>query len=298
MSRYTFDSGKFVIEQFHEGKPFASFLPGLAGLKGIPMWTFYVNRGQGISSFGVRDKNSPIMEFSPANISYKNVTSTGFRTFIKLKGTAEIYEPFQSARPDPAGKRIMTILPNGLTIEESHAGHGLKTTVHYFNLPGDDYAALVRQVEIQNIGGVELALELLDGLPEVLPFGVANGGYKEMGNLLRSWMDVFNLEHGIPFYKLRSGTNDDAEIGKIESGHFYLSSTAEGELLRPLVDYEVIFGGNTSLTYPDRFAALPLAELLAQAQYPVNKVPWLQRHSPDTGPGCFAEAEHHHRACE
>ncbi|MFC6653698.1 hypothetical protein [Paenibacillus rhizoplanae] len=86
MSNYYFDSGKFVIEQFHEGKPFASFLPGLAGLKGIPMWTFYVNRGQGISSFGVRDKNSPIMEFSPANISYKNVTSTGFRTFIKLKG--------------------------------------------------------------------------------------------------------------------------------------------------------------------------------------------------------------------
>ncbi|WP_405106510.1 cellobiose phosphorylase [Paenibacillus sp. FSL K6-1217] len=273
MSRYTFDSGTFVIEQFHEGKPFASFLPGLAGLKGIPMWTFYVNRGQGISSFGVRDKNSPIMEFSPANISYKNVTSTGFRTFIKLKGNAEIYEPFQSARPGPAAQRIMTILPNGLTIEESHAGHGLKTTVHYFNLPGDNYAALVRQVEIQNIGGTELTLELLDGLPEVLPFGVANSNYKEMGNLLRSWMDVFNLENGIPFYKLRSGTNDDAEIGKIESGHFYLSSTAEGELLRPLVDYEVIFGGNTSLAYPDRFAALPLAELLAQAQYPVNKVP-------------------------
>ncbi|QUL55439.1 cellobiose phosphorylase [Paenibacillus tritici] len=273
MSNYYFDSGKFVIEQFHEGKPFASFLPGLAGLKGIPMWTFYVNRGQGISSFGVRDKNSPIMEFSPANISYKNVSSTGFRTFIKLKGSTEIYEPFQSARPDPAAKRIMTILPNGLTIEESHAGHGLKTTVHYYNLPGDDYAALVRQVEIENTGSTELALELLDGLPEVLPFGVENSNYKEMGNLLRSWMDVFNLENGIPFYKLRSSTNDDAEMSSIESGHFYLSSTAEGEQLYPIVDYEVIFGGNTSLTYPDRFAALPLAELLAQEQYPVNKVP-------------------------
>ncbi|KAI7263879.1 hypothetical protein KC345_g9007 [Hortaea werneckii] len=273
MSNYYFDSGKFVMEQFHEGKPFASFLPGLAGLKGIPMWTFYVNRGQGISSFGVRDKNSPIMEFSPANISYKNVASTGFRTFIKLKGAEEIYEPFQSARPDPAAKRIMTILPNGLTIEESHAGHGLKMTVHYFNLPGDDYAALVRRVEIENISGAELELELLDGLPEILPFGVANGGYKEMGNLLRSWMDVYNLENGIPFYKLRSSTNDDAEVSEIKSGHFYLSSTAEGEQLSPLVDYEVIFGGNTSLAYPDRFAALPLAELLAQAQYPANKVP-------------------------
>lgn len=273
MSNYYFDSGKFVIEQFHEGKPFASFLPGLAGLKGVPMWTFYVNRGQGISSFGVRDKNSPIMEFSPANISYKNVTSTGFRTFIKLKGAEEIYEPFQSSRPDAAAKRTMTILPNGLTIEESHTGHGLQIKVHYFNLPGDDYAALIRRVEIRNIGETALELELLDGLPEVLPFGVANGGYKEMGNLLRSWMDVFNLENSIPFYKLRSGTNDDAEIGTIESGHFYLSSTAEGELLRPLVDHEVIFGSNTSLSYPDRFAALPLAELLEQAQYPANKVP-------------------------
>ncbi|WNS41804.1 cellobiose phosphorylase [Paenibacillus sp. MMS20-IR301] len=273
MSHYYFDSGKFVIEQFHEGKPFASFLPGLAGLKGIPMWTFYVNRGQGISSFGVRDKNSPIMEFSPANISYKNVSSSGFRTFIKLKGTAEIYEPFQSARPDPAAKRTMTILPNGLNIEELHTVHGLKTTVQYFNLPGDDYAALIRRVEITNTGDAELTLELLDGLPEILPFGVANGGYKEIGNLLRSWMDVYNMENGIPFYKLRSSTNDDAEVSEIKSGHFYLSSTAEGEQLTPLVDYEVIFGGNTSLTYPDRFAALPLAELLAEPQYPVNKVP-------------------------
>lgn len=174
MSRYYFDSGQFVMEQFHENKPFASFLPGLAGLKGIPMWTFYVNRGQGISSFGVRDKNSPIMEFSPASISYKNVASSGFRTFIKLGERAEIYEPFQSSHPDPAVKRKMTILPNGLTIEEEHAVHGLKMTVHYFNLPNDDYAALVRRVEIENTGGAELSLELLDGLPEILPYGSAN----------------------------------------------------------------------------------------------------------------------------
>ncbi|MGN7764715.1 cellobiose phosphorylase [Paenibacillus sp. 22594] len=273
MSHYYFDSGNFVIEQFHEGKPFASFLPGLAGLKGIPMWTFYVNRGQGISSFGVRDKNSPIMEFSPANISYKNVASSGFRTFIKIKGNPEIYEPFQSARPDSDAKRKMTILPNGLTIEESHAGYGLKTTVHYFNLPNDDYAALVRRVEIENIGGGELELELLDGLPEILPYGVENSGYKEIGNLLRSWMEVYNLDNGIPFYKLRSSTNDDAQVSEIRSGHFYLSFTAEGERLAPVVDFETVFGGNTSLGFPERFAGLELAELLAQPQYPVNKVP-------------------------
>ncbi|AIQ15656.1 cellobiose phosphorylase [Paenibacillus sp. FSL H7-0357] len=273
MSKSYFDAGKFVMEQFHESKPFASFLPGLAGLKGIPMWTFYVNRGQGVCSFGVRDKNSPIMEFSPANISYKNVASSGFRTFIKLGNTPEIYEPFQSARPDPAAKRTMTILPNGLTIEEAHAGHGLKTTVHYFNLPNDDYAALIRRVEIENTGTEKLEFELLDGLPEILPYGVENSGYKEMGNLLRSWMDVYNLENGIPFYKLRSSTNDDAEISEINNGHFYLSFTAEGEMLAPIVDFELVFGGNTSLAYPDGFAGQPLAVLLEQPQYPVNKVP-------------------------
>lgn len=273
MSNYYFESGKFVMEQFDEGKPFSSFLPGLAGLKGIPMWTFYVNRGQAICSFGVRDKNSPIMEFSPANISYKNVATTGFRTFIKIKGEQEIYEPFQSARPDHAAKRIMTILPNGLTIEESHAGHGLKTTIHYFNLPNDDYAALVRRVEIENIGGKEIELELMDGLPEILPYGVENSGYKEIGNLLRSWMDVYNLEHGIPFYKLRSSTNDDAQVSEITNGHFYLSFTGEGEKVSPIVDFELVFGGNTSLAYPDRFAELTLSELAKLPQYPVNKVP-------------------------
>lgn len=35
----------------------------------------------------------------------------------------------------------------------------------------------------------------------------------------------------------------------------------------------MIFGANTSLAYPDRFAGLALDELLAQPQYPVNKVP-------------------------
>lgn len=273
MSKYYFNSGKFVMEQYDEGKPFSSFLPGLAGLKGIPMWTFYVNRGQAMCSFGVRDKNSPIMEFSPANISYKNVGTTGFRTFIKIKGEQEIYEPFQSARPDAAAKRIMTVLPNGLTIEESHAGHGLKTTVHYFTLPNDDYAALVRRVEIENISDKEIELELMDGLPEILPYGVENSGYKEIGNLLRSWMEVYNLENGIPFYKLRSSTKDDAEVSEITNGHFYLSFTGEGQKISPIVDFELIFGGNTSLTYPDRFAGLTLSELAELPQYPINKVP-------------------------
>lgn len=206
MSNYRFEKDAFVIEQYDLAKPFSSFLPGIAGLKGIPMWTFYVNRGQGISSFGIRDKNSPIMEFSPANISYKNVSATGFRTFIKMGGTPAVYEPFQSFQPDTKARRTMLIRQNELVIEEEHADKGLRITVSYFQLPGEDFAALVRQVSVTNIGARTESLELLDGMPEILPYGVENSGYKEVGNLLRSWMEVKNLDrayHSIRFAPVR-----------------------------------------------------------------------------------------------
>lgn len=58
---------KTVIEDYARKPVFASFLPGIAGLKGIPVWCLYVNRGQGIASFGTEDKDHSIMEFSPAH---------------------------------------------------------------------------------------------------------------------------------------------------------------------------------------------------------------------------------------
>ncbi|MNO12824.1 hypothetical protein D3C76_24420 [compost metagenome] len=273
MPKYAFEENAFVIEQFDRAKPFSSFLPGLAGLKGIPMWTFYVNRGQAVCSFGIRDKNSPIMEFSPASITYQSVAMKGFRTFIKATGKTGIYEPFQSAFPDPSAVRRMHILANELTIEETNEAQGLRVKVRYFQMPNDDYAALVRQVEITNISGAPLQLEMLDGMPEILPYGVENAGYKEIGNLLRSWMEVDNLEKGIPFYRVRSSTHDEAEVSEVQSGHFYLTFGEDGKLLKTIADFAVIFGDNTSLAYPDRFAEKPLSTLTAEPQYCTNKVP-------------------------
>lgn len=273
MPNYYFQDQAFVIEDYDKAKTFSSFLPGLVGFKGIPMWVFYVNRGQGVCSFGVRDKNTPIVEFSPANVSYKLVSANGFRTFIKLEGQSEIYEPFQAFREDAAAKRTMRIRPNELVVEETHEGHGLHVKVTYFNMPSADYAALVRHVEITNRSGKELRFEVLDGLPEILPSGVDNAGYKAMGNLLRSWMEVYNLENGVPFYKVRSGTGDEAEISDVQNGHFFLSFGEDGQLIRPVVDAELVFGSNTALTYPEQFARTSVGELGAKPQITANKVP-------------------------
>ena len=56
-----FDSdGRFVLRDFDARKPFASFLPGIGGEWGVPMWAFYVNRGQGVAAFGVENKDGEV----------------------------------------------------------------------------------------------------------------------------------------------------------------------------------------------------------------------------------------------
>ena len=103
-------SERFIIEDYPSQKPFSSFLPGIAGLYGIPMWVFYTNRAQAIAGFGVESKDSPIMEFQPANKAYQTTAYTGFRTFITTGN--DYYEPFsplsQARRSSPAGRRART----------------------------------------------------------------------------------------------------------------------------------------------------------------------------------------------
>lgn len=273
MVKYYYDKdGRYVIEDYDKAKTFSSFLPGISGIKGIPMWVFYVNRGQGVCSFGVRDKKSPIMEFSPANITYKNVAVNGFRTFIKLDD-GNIYEPFSSLPSKQRVTRKMFIKENEISIEEINKELGLKINVVYFTIPFDDFAGLTRKVEISNIGSRDIESEVLDGMPEIIPFGVENLSYKQTGNLMRSWMEVYNLENKIPFFKVRASTKDEAHVNEVSRGHFYLSFSDDEALITPIVDYELIFEQNTSLLYPDGFAKNSIDDLIEMRQIVSNKVP-------------------------
>ncbi|HOU36914.1 MAG TPA: hypothetical protein PK562_06560, partial [Candidatus Omnitrophota bacterium] len=90
------NTGGFVIENYNYSKPLANFFPGIAGRYGIPMWVFYVNRGQGINSFGTDGKDAAILEFQPANKAWQQTSLLGFRTFMKVASGAKehFYEPF------------------------------------------------------------------------------------------------------------------------------------------------------------------------------------------------------------
>lgn len=281
---------RVVIDDYDALPPFASFLPGIAGPLGIPMWAFYVNRGQAIASFGVESKDAPIMEFQPANKAYQTVAYTGFRTFIKMRDAAgeRYYEPFSAGAPSssPAPllhgqgtelsrSRRMIITANELELEETSAVHGVRTNVLYFTLPGEPFAALVRQVTVTNTGTGPITLELLDGLPCIVPFGINDDLLKKMSRTAEAWMSVTNLEHGIPFYRVQASVDDEAEVGSVEAGNFYLAHREQPgpTSLMMFVDPTCVFGTNTALSLPDRFLAQPLAELQALRQITVGRTP-------------------------
>ena len=242
-----FDSqGRFIIRSFDQGYPFSSFLPGIGGLLGIPMWVFYSNRGQAITSFGVESKDRPIMEFQPANKAYQLTATLGFRTFLKGDDCfAEPFSPWNKSHP----QRQMYIGMNEIEIRETDLEFGLETSVVYFTLLNESFAGLVRQVSFRNIGDTGLKFDVLDGMPAILPYGLDNELIKHIGRTIEAWMEVSQVGNRIPFYRLRATPGDTSEVRAIESGNFAFAF-ADGELLPAYVDPVVVFGIDTSLSYP------------------------------------------------
>lgn len=268
MGQYSLQGDTYVIEGYDKLPAFSSFLPGLAGVRGIPLWVFYTNRGQGINSFGIHNKDNAILEFNPANTAYENTALKGFRTFVKSNG--KYFEPYFTL--DQSAARNMYIRRNDIAVEEINKRHGLKITVKYFVMPEADYGALVRRVCIKNISGEVRAVDVLDGLPKIIPYGIKNSQYKEMSNLLQSWTEIKNIDRSVPFYTLRASSDDSAEVSGIEGGYFYL--TVQDNRVMPVIyDPEVIFEYDSSLVNPIGFMETAFPELLRKPMYYANKIP-------------------------
>lgn len=246
---------------------FSGFLPGIAGKCGIPMWCFYVNRGQGIVSFGIEDKEHEIMEFYPAHVAYQNVKRTGFRTFIKKDG--QLLEPF--SREELAQE--MEIGRNHLQIMEENPDSGLQTQVTYYVLPEEPVAALVREVTITNRTEKTCRLEVIDGMPAVIPYGVSMGNMKNMTQTAKAWMQAVTLGEHTELYRVRASMEDSADVREVPGANFALAVAEDGKAFSRIVDPEVIFSYDTSLGNPERFRRQSLEQLLTCRQNRTNIVP-------------------------
>ncbi|MGL4624167.1 MAG: cellobiose phosphorylase [Culicoidibacterales bacterium] len=272
MKTYQYEQETFTIYNYDQQKSFSSFLPGIAGLKGIPIWAFYANRGQAITSFGLENKDRAILDFQPANLGYQYTHINGFRTFVKVNG--ECYEAFSPYNQCDDYQREMQIKRNEVTIIEKNMTRQLQVEVTYYALPEENFGALVREVRIVNLANTPQTLEILDGLAMLLPTGVSHEAYKTMANLMRSWMDVTGVETKIPLFKVRASTSDEAEVSLSDefAGNFYMSMS-QGETVPTIVDPSVIFAQDTTLTIPHRFQQEGIASLVRCPQATVNKVP-------------------------
>lgn len=261
------EQATYVMESYEKKAPFAGFLPGLSGICGTPIWCYYVNRGQCISSFGVEDKDHAIMEFFPAHQAYQNTSLTGFRTFVKKNG--KYLELFRREET----RKKMYVDMNGLAIEETDEGEGLKARVDYCTLPGEKTGALVRKVSITNTAGQKVKLQVLDGMPVVIPFGVDLRSVKEMGQTAMAWMQAEDVESGVPYFKVRASMVDTAAVTEVLGGNYGLAVDKEGNRKQVIADPLLVFDYDTSLDVAEGFKNKDFAALLAAEQVVSNQYP-------------------------
>mmetsp|Transcript_28438 Transcript_28438/g.28753 ORF Transcript_28438/g.28753 Transcript_28438/m.28753 type:complete len:1169 (+) Transcript_28438:76-3582(+) len=277
-------SGRFVMNDFDTKKPMANFLSGLGGIWGIPMWAFYVNRGQGITAFGIQNKDGGIAKFNTAEKAYQQTPFTAFRTFLKgTRGKEKFHSMpfFPSGYDDEHPNRKMMIGMNEMEIEEIDTQNGIQTNVLYYTVPNEDFPALIRKTTFTNTGKDSVSLEILDGLGRLVPSGLSNAALDGIGRTMEAWMNVYNAGDKTitqPFFHISQGTADTAQVQIIKDGHFSLAfeETDSGSptLLPFVVDPSVVFGVDTTMTDPSEFYnAASLEDVLTGPQGTTSRTP-------------------------
>jgi hypothetical protein len=280
--------GRYILEDYDAQPPFSDFLPALAGLYGKPLYAFYVNRGQGIASFGIKSKDYPIMEFNSANKAYQSSAILGFRTFLQAsrKGHDFWIEPFSpmktrfSGSTDENGKKLpkrhMYVGSNEVQVQEMDHTHGIETNVTYFILPEEDFGAFVKRTRITNTDpDSPLTLSMLDGLAKIEPAGgKLDGLLKNIGRTLEGWMGVYQADKDsirMPFFRLSTQASDLASVVVQEAGHWCLSMVEyDGDysrLLPIIYDTSKVFGEDTSLLSPVGLRSKSIGDILKEPQY-------------------------------
>lgn len=236
---YIDKNNSFVIENYCQAPTFSSFLPGIAGVFGCPMWAFYANRGQAIASCGVQDKDGAIMEFQSANKAYRTTALTGFRTFIKVGGS--YYEPFSDISDFP---KKMKVTPYSLSISEKNQKLKIEVEVEYFTVANENFPALARTIKIKSLTKKTRTIEVIDGLPIIVPLGFDNALLKNISRTIEAWCAVSHLDQETAFYKLKIMPADVCETKPIEKGNFYTASSNQGKV--HLITFPKAVFGETS----------------------------------------------------
>lgn len=245
--------GTFEQTNYHDARPFASFLPGIAGECGIPIWVFYCNRGQAITSCGVRDKNGAIMEYHPANTAYQRVGVEGFRTFIWEGDTW--YEPFCAGAE--RARQTLRVRAYEVELEEENPAAQVHVEVTYFTLPSLPVGALVRQVRVTNMSRRTRQLRITDGIARLVPGSVTVNDYAHMSNTEAGVIETLTPQEGVLLTRARV-IHYDTVTPDFNTTFNFVTSVVRGPRkvrVQMVGDPRLMFGEGIDLRTPLAWAA-------------------------------------------
>ena len=110
------------------------------------------------------------------------------------------------------------VVPEGIVDEEQYLGN-VEISASY---AGYSRTYIGAEVIVNAVKLPDKNIEIIDGLPKIITYGISNGEFKEMSNLFKSWAYIKNIDNKVPYYTLRASTKDSAEVSDVEGG-YYLS---------------------------------------------------------------------------
>jgi hypothetical protein len=193
----------YRISGYDRMRPFLMTLPSDTDL-----WMFVTSQG-GLTA-GRVDADGSIFPYETVDKLHDGHHHTGPVTLLRARradGEPVTWEPFSGQGPAPPGVErnlYKSAIGNRLIFEEVNRGLGL---VFRYRWVGCDEFGWVRTATLENCGASPVEVELLDGLRNVLPYGIPHLLSQNASNLAdaykrsevdeRTGMGVFALTAGI-----------------------------------------------------------------------------------------------------
>ncbi len=180
------------------------------------LWMF-VTSGGGLTA-GRVDADGSIFPYETVDKLHDGHYHTGPVTLLRARradGTTVTWEPFSGGRPAPGIDRNLykNATGNRLVFEEVHGDLGL---AFRYRWAGCDEFGWVRTATLENRGDSPVSIELLDGLRNVLPYGVSQAVYQSASNLADAYKRT-EVEESVSLgiFSLTAGISDRPEAIEI-----------------------------------------------------------------------------------
>ncbi|MCU0988654.1 MAG: hypothetical protein MUE63_03460 [Xanthomonadales bacterium] len=180
-------------------------------VSGFDHWMFVSSTGG--MTCGRRDPENALFPYETDDRIHDADATTGSRTILLVRrgGQVFLWKPFAREAPVYQIERnlLKNLAGNRLVFEEINRGLGLAFSCEWST---SDRFGFVRKSTIRNTGEAEVRLELLDGLRNLLPFGVSRVLQSNMSTLLDAYKQAeSHVELCAAIYTLSSIPSDRAE---------------------------------------------------------------------------------------